>query len=105
MKISPTLKQKKRYVRFEIMGEEQLNASEVERTVFSALLQFVGELGMSRMQPMFVKEKFSFPYFVLKVAHTYVDECRAGIILIKKIKNKPVIIKSIITSGTLKKLA
>lgn len=54
---------------------------------------------------MLLEEKFNREKqrFLIKVNHKYVDELKAGIILAKAIKNIPIIIKSLITSGTLKK--
>ena len=42
--------------------------------------------------------------FVIKVNNAYVDELKTGLALSKKIKNTAVIIRSITTSGTLKKV-
>jgi|SRR3989338_592028 len=103
MKLLKSLKPKKRYVLFEIISEEKFTATEVEKTVEEALHNFLGDLGVSKAAPMFVKEKFTNNTFILKIHHKYVDECKSALILIKKIKNKPVILKSIITSGTIKK--
>ncbi len=99
MKLLPSLKQKKRYLVFEI--SETLPESALKEEVSLALYEFVGTLGVSKMSPLFVKHKNN--RFIIKVNHKYVDECKSALILIKKIKNKPVIVKSIITSGTLKK--
>lgn len=99
-----TLRQKKRYIAFEILGSNKFTLEEVRDVTDKAILQFLGEFGASKASVMFIKERFEYPYFVLKVNHTSVDEVKAAIILIKKIKNIPLIIKSTITSGTLKKV-
>ena len=99
MKLLPSLKQKKRYLVFEI--SENIPESSLKEEVSQALYEFVGTLGVSKMSPLFVKQKNN--RFIIKVNHKYVDECKSALILIKKIKNKPVIVKSIITSGTIKK--
>src|SRR3990167_5007197 len=102
MKLSPSLRHKKRYIVFELKTETPLSMSDVQPEVEKALLLFLGQLGVAKAEPMFLKEKWKEPRFVLKVAHNWVDECKSALILIKKIKNQPVIIKSIITSGGLK---
>lgn len=104
MALMPTLRQKKRYVAFEILSPEKFTAEEIKDTIEKAILQFLGEFGASKASPIFIKERFNYPHFVLKVNHTSVDEIKAAIIVIKKIKNTPLIIKSVITSGTLKKV-
>lgn len=107
MKLKPSLKQKKRYVLFEIQAVKAFSLPEVAEAIESSLLRFLGELGMAKSSPMLVKEKWSDKKqrFVLKVNHNYVDELKSAMILNKKIKNTPVLIRSIVTSGTLKKIS
>lgn len=94
MKLLPSLKQKKRYIVFE--ASTKISEKQLKELISEALYNFVGQLGVARMAPLFVKYKNN--RFIIKVNHKYVDECKAALILIKK----PVM-KSIITSGTIKK--
>ncbi len=105
MKLIPTLREKKRYVLFEVEGAGILNQADVEDLTSKALLSFLGELGVMRAAPLLVKEKIKSNRFVLKVNHRFVDELKSAMILIKSIKNKPVLVRSINTSGTLKKIS
>ena len=105
MKLLPALKPKKRYIAFQIDSEKKFTASEVKLAVEESILRFLGEFGIAKTSPQFLKERCKNNKFVIKVGHKGVDECKAAIILIKKIKNNPVLISSIITSGTLKKVA
>ena len=102
MKLLPSLKPKKRYVVFEIKSDTLFSALDVKEEVEKALLLFFGQLGLAKATPLFLKERYKDNKFIIKVNHKYVDECKSAIILIKKIKNKAVILKSITTSGTLK---
>jgi RNase P/RNase MRP subunit POP5 len=99
MKLLKSLKQKKRYIVFDV--SEEYSLLDLKSAVETALGKYFGQLGMSKVSPLFVKAEGK--RFILKVNHQYVDETIAGIILIKKIKNTPVIVKSVIVSGTLKK--
>tara|TARA_Y100000034_G_C6586286_1_gene254511 strand:- start:111 stop:440 length:330 start_codon:yes stop_codon:yes gene_type:complete len=103
MKLLPSLKQKKRYIIFEIIGLIKISFSDLNDSINKSILNFVGELGKAKLSPLLIKEKFKDKKFIIKVNHSYVDECKSAIILIKKIKNNPVVIKSIAISGTLKK--
>ncbi|MDP3698815.1 MAG: Rpp14/Pop5 family protein [Nanoarchaeota archaeon] len=107
MKLKPSLKQKKRYVLFEIQAAKAFSLNEVAEAVEASLLHFLGEFGLAKASPLLVKEKWSDKKqrFVLKVNHKHVDELKAAVILSKKIKNTPVLIRSIVTSGTLKKIS
>lgn len=104
MKLLPSLRQKKRYILFEIVSTEEFSALEVEKAVQEAFRSFLGELGIAKAGPMFLKEKYKNNQFIVKVNHKFVDECISALILIGKIKNNPVAIKSKITSGTIKNL-
>ena len=101
MKLLPALKQKKRYVVFEIKSDTKFSLTDVKKEVDAALLLFLGQLGLAKSSPMFVKYKDN--KFILKINHKWVDECKSAMILIKKIKNRAIIIRSIVTSGTIKK--
>lgn len=105
MKLLPSLRQKKRYVVFEIKSDRSFSLSEVQEAVESSLARFLGELGIAKASPLFLKEKWNEKKqcFAVKVNHTYADELKSALILNKKIKNTPVLIKSVISSGTLKK--
>jgi len=102
MKLPPTLRQKKRYIVFEVIGKDKFTPSEINSEVTHALRDFLGQLGLAKSSPMFLNEKCQNNKFILKINHNWVDQAKSALILIKKIKNTPIIIKSIITSGTLK---
>ena len=72
MKLSPSLKQKKRYVVFEILSEGKFSVAEVQREVDSALLLFFGQSGLARASPQFLSERFNQDKqrFLLKINHT-----------------------------------
>lgn len=105
MKLLPSLRQKKRYLVFELISEKKFSAAEVEEAVHSALHDFLGQLGLAKAAPFFLKERFNFPAqrFLLKVNHQYPAEAKAALALIKKIKNTDLIIRSLTTTGSIKK--
>ncbi|MBI4152820.1 hypothetical protein HY495_03855 [Candidatus Woesearchaeota archaeon] len=103
MKLLPSLKQRKRYLVFKIRAEKTFSAAEIQEAVEQALQDFLGQLGMARAAPLFFKDLSQNNQFVLKINHHYVDEVKSALILIKKIKNTPVLLHSITTSGILKK--
>ncbi|HLD00711.1 MAG TPA: Rpp14/Pop5 family protein [Candidatus Nanoarchaeia archaeon] len=105
MKLLPSLKQVKRYILFDLISGKKFEFSEVEAEVNSALLLFLGQLGMAKVSPLLIKERYKNNKFILKVNHKYVDEAIAAMMLIKSIKGVPVIIKSVTTSGTIRKAA
>ncbi|MBI2662790.1 ribonuclease P [Candidatus Woesearchaeota archaeon] len=103
MKLPPSLKQKKRYIVFEIIAKDKFTPLEINQAINEALHDFLGQLGLAKSSPHLLKEKIIHHKFILKINHNWVDQAKTAVILIKKIKNTPIIIKSITTSGTLKK--
>ena len=59
MKLLPSLRQKKRYVVFEIKSDKSFSLSEVREAVESSLARFLGELGIAKASPFFLKEKWN----------------------------------------------
>ncbi|HIJ11965.1 TPA: hypothetical protein HA278_07950 [Candidatus Woesearchaeota archaeon] len=105
MKLMPSLKPRKRYIVFKIHSSKQCSATDVKNVVTDALHSFLGELGVAKAAPLFIKERFKNNTFIIKVSHKYVDECISALILIKKIKGSSVTIQSVKVAGTLKKVA
>ncbi|MDP3990253.1 MAG: Rpp14/Pop5 family protein [archaeon] len=105
MKLLPSLKERKRYVLFKIDSKEDFTAMDVKKAVDNAIKDFIGELGISKASPMFLSERYQKNQFIVKVNHKFVNEVVSAIILIKKIKNTPVLLQSVIISGTLKKVS
>ena len=104
MKLLPSLRQKKRYLVFEVISKKNFTSAEIEKETYQSLQDFLGQLGIAKAAPLFIKEK-SNPKkqrFLLKINHKYVDQTKAALTLIKKIKNTPLIIKSLVVSGTIK---
>ena len=103
MSLLPSLRQKKRYIVFEVVAEEALPVSDIHAQIQPVLGEFLGQLGLARASPLLLPERSAHNRFILKVNHNYVDECKAALLLIKKIKNRQVLLRSITVSGTLKK--
>jgi len=101
----PSLKQKKRYVVFEIISKDKLSYRDVKKDINSVLLRFLGELGYGKAGIMFIDKKYKFPYGMIKVNHKFVNELKAGLALVKSIGGKKLIVKSVVTSGSIKKLS
>ena len=103
MKLMPSLRQKKRYIVFEILSEQKFTAVEVEKVVMDTIKELIGTLGIANAAPMFLKERFQNNKFILKVNHKYVNEAKAAVALVKSIKSEPLIIRSLLTTGTIKR--
>ncbi|MAG60419.1 hypothetical protein CL619_01400 [archaeon] len=109
MKLQPSLKPKKRYVLFQITPESKEKKfwkREVIDAIEEQLINCFGIFMFAKASPMVVKDSFdeSTQQIIIKVSHKYTDELKVAMALIKEIKETPVTIQSISTSGILKKL-
>lgn len=94
----PTLKEKKRYVVFEVITEK-LDKAKTEKQIDESCLKFMGENGYSKAGIMILKECWKKNKGIVKVNTKYVDELKMSIGLIKGKS----IVNAIGVSGTLKK--
>ena len=102
----PTLKEKKRYLAFEIISEQKIkDFREVSDQIMSKSLELVGNLGVAQAGIQILKEKWNpaLQRGLIRVNHKHVDKLKAALTFIEKINNKEVIVKSIGVSGMLNK--
>jgi len=98
----PSLREKKRYIAFEITGAKK-NPSSVARVIEKSLRSLVGDQGMGRTGYYFVNDTFTGNKGTFKVSNTAVDSSRAALSLITEVDNEQVIVRSLGVSGILKK--
>ncbi|MFH1211069.1 MAG: Rpp14/Pop5 family protein [archaeon] len=96
------MREKKRYLVFEVVAKHALNLDEVRRAVNTALLQFLGELGYSKAGVM-ILDDWRNNKGIMKVSNKHVDDVKAGLALISKVGNEAVIVRTVGVSGILNK--
>ena len=64
----PSLREKKRYIVFELQGNNVFPAIE------KALNDFLGILGMSKVNPVIMKDKYNGKRGIIRINHAYKDE-------------------------------
>jgi RNase P/RNase MRP subunit POP5 len=102
----PTLKDKKRYLAFEIMSKSKIesynNSFEAIQGSFSQLygMEGLGKAGIMPVEGCWNREK---QVGLLRVNNKYLNELRSSLTMIKSIKDEKVIVRSIFASGIIKK--
>jgi len=102
----PTLKEKKRYLAFEIISNSKIKAfSEISKAIWSSTLSFAGTKGAARMGMWVFPEKYNpeKQRGLIRVSHRSLDELKASLALIKNIEEQTVIVRSIGASGIMEK--
>ena len=105
-RISPSLRQKKRYLVFEIVSNKKISSFEaVSSAIWQNSLAFLGELGMAKAGILILKERFNanLQKGIIKVNNKYVDHLKSALLMIERIGNEKVILKSVGVSGILNK--
>lgn len=104
--VLPSLREKKRYLAFEVISKEKVNdAKAVSNAVWHCALQFLGQLGAAKAGLISLDNKWDKERQrgILKVSHRHVDAIKAALALAGKVDDKEVIFRSLGVSGILKK--
>ncbi|MBW2963173.1 hypothetical protein KY306_00150 [Candidatus Woesearchaeota archaeon] len=103
MPLLPSLKEKKRYVAFEVISKEKFSFNQVKKAVDEALLKYIGLLGAGKAGMQILPEKYNQNRGLIRINHKFTDYLKASFALISKINNQKVVVRSLGTSGILKK--
>ncbi len=94
----PTLKEKKRYLVFEVIAEK-IDKEKVEKLIDEQCIKFMGENGYSKAGIMVLKETWRKNKGIMKVNTKYLDEVKMSLGLVKGNQ----VVNVIGVSGTLNK--
>jgi ribonuclease P/MRP protein subunit POP5 len=103
--ILPSLREKKRYLVYEVIGNDNLTAEEIEKSIKSSYLTSFGEVELGNAGLIFLNKQFNKKKQkgIIRVNNKCVDNLRYSLALIKDIKKSDVIIHSIGCSGIINK--
>jgi ribonuclease P/MRP protein subunit POP5 len=102
--ILPSLKEKKRYLVYEIISDTKINDPKVvSEAIWDSSLGFMGTDTAAKAGVWVLEDKFKNQKGVIKVNNKYIEKLRTSLALIKTIKKKPVVVRTVGVSGILKK--
>jgi len=96
---------KRRYLLVQISGSETVDERAFMDAVWDAVLQLFGEYGASQTNLILMKFSLKSNYAVLRCSHKALDMVRASLASITQMNCKPVSIRVLGVSGTLKALS
>lgn len=99
----PTLRERNRYIAFELISDSRFKREEVVKAVWNTVLRFLGESGASKTSLWLMDWSEEKQSGILKVNHNSVDEVRAALALLKDINKVNCIPHVFGVSGTVKK--
>lgn len=100
--MKPSMREKKRYIAFEVLAEKPLTRDAVIREIRESMNSLIGTLGMAKAGLIFLPD-WENNMGVLRISHKYTDIAKSAIALVKQINGNNVILKSVNVSGILKK--
>ncbi len=104
--LSPTLREKDRYISFKVISEEPVAYSDLESCIWQTLLEFYGELGTSQMSVWLVRNLYNEEKQtgVIRCNNKSATKVIAGLGLVTRLGENRVIFKILKVSGTIKGL-
>ncbi|MCD6479013.1 MAG: hypothetical protein J7L44_03970 [Candidatus Diapherotrites archaeon] len=102
--IPATMREKKRYILFQIIGGADFDESDVLHAINDAVLSLFGSFGFARISPKLIEWHKGNATGILKCERSSKDGAIAALQFIKNIKGKQALVNVISVSGTLKTL-
>ncbi len=102
--LPPTLRAKKRYIKFKILSEYEI--ADLEESIWNTFLDFygeneVGKFGLNLIKNLWDNKK---KVGVIRCNHLYLNKVLAGLGLIQRLGDNRINFKIIKISGTIRKL-
>jgi ribonuclease P/MRP protein subunit POP5 len=104
--ISPTLKERKRYILFKIHSDNKINKETALRQCTEACLRFLGEFGCAEAGVQMLPETWDKEKQtgIIKTSHKWVDQTKSALMLIKNIDGQKATVSTVLTSGSINNL-
>jgi len=104
--LSPSLRQKKRFVKFKIVSEKKFEFKELSENLIEQIILFLGIIDFGKGGIWILRDKFDYEKqeIILKVSTKLKDKLIGVLSLITKINNSNINIEVKNVSGTLKGL-
>lgn len=101
-KLMPTLRNKKRYVAFELVTESNPELQEVKKALWDSMLRLFGEMGSAKIDAHFIDEQCKGKRGVIRFSHTATDELLSSFAFVSSVSGKKAILRSLGISSTVK---
>jgi len=101
----PSLKEKKRYLMFEVMSSQEPEPANVFSSISESAKRTLGELELGKAGLVILKDRYDVQTRkgLVKVSHKYVDKLRLSLALITRIGTQRAVVRTVGASGILRK--
>ncbi|MEW6329662.1 MAG: Rpp14/Pop5 family protein [Candidatus Micrarchaeota archaeon] len=104
MVYKPTMREKRRYVLFEVKAESAIGERDAREGIYDGLLKFLGEYGSSLAGPKVLEFDEKSARGVLRCARDEIVSVKAALALMNNIAGRKAAVRALGVSGTIKKL-
>jgi len=98
----PSLKEKKRYIAFEVKAEKRITEKEAKEHLKMAVKDYIGELGLARAGLMFTND-WENSKGIARVSNKETDNVKAAFATLREINGQKAMVRSLRVSGVLAK--
>ncbi|BAA30588.1 ribonuclease P protein component 2 [Pyrococcus horikoshii] len=102
--LPPTLRDKNRYIAFEIISDGDFTKDEVKELIWKSSLEVLGETGTAIVKPWLIKFDPNTKTGIVRCDREYVEYLRFALMLVSEFNGKRLIIRTLGVSGTIKRL-
>jgi len=101
--LPPTLRERKRYIAFQVISEEPITYSDLEAAIWNVTLDFLGEYGVSKTSLWLLKDTWNpkKQIGILRCNHKSVQSVIACLGLIDRLGDNRISFKILNISGTI----
>lgn len=103
IKTKPSLRDKKRYVVYEIISETKIDQQAIKQEIQKTYKRLFGEIDFVIANIRFFSKYSTENKGIIEVERNHLEKLKVVFGWIKEIKNKKIIIRSALVSGTIKK--
>ena len=101
----PTLKEKKRYIAFQVLAERNVSFEESKKAIVQSAETLFGHVGVAKMGLSVLRPRYEANKGILRVAHTHQHQARMALCFIDHVGREACSMRSLVSSGILKKAA
>jgi len=104
--LPPTMREKRRYIAFEVISQESVEYSDLEAAVWNVILDFLGERGVSKTSAWLLKDSWNQnkQTGIIRCNHLSVQNVIASLGLIDRLGDNRISFKILKVSGTIKSI-
>jgi ribonuclease P/MRP protein subunit POP5 len=101
--LKPTLREKNRYVAFQLACSRKCSRDEIVKAIWNSTLRFLGELAAGKLSLWIMDWNDEKQKGILKANHKSIKDLRVGLSMLNNIGGSEAAINVLGVSGTLKK--